>query len=306
MKQTCLFCGKEPDETYRVNEYGDVFCHDDCYENYYESHECSDTIHPYMDDYESIRRTYLEWLEDWENDVDLDPENHNLQYHVDAILDRIDEVYEAYFDYYFTEGDDGVFAREIYLYLLKFQDLQKEILLWRPHREVFFYLSLTLSIDEKMEDWRVFSKYLYQIEAIELYELLKDHVHPYDILAFYFETREELDRAIEMLEQTFHDDIYLYCDEASRCEGQCADIEVIDDVGYLDGWFFCDSCAQFYYPGFFPIEELQKEIELIDERIELEEPLKKYNWHFYIRKIKRSCRYHEIDYPEWINLDYHF
>ena len=72
--------------------------------------------------------------------------------------------------------------------------------------------------------------------------------------------------------------------------------------------FFCDSCERFYYPGYFSKEELQEERELeeIDERIELQEPLRKSNWHFYIRKIKRSCRYHEIDYPDWIHLDYHF
>ncbi|MFZ0445145.1 MAG: hypothetical protein WAM95_11075 [Bacillus sp. (in: firmicutes)] len=51
MKQSCLFCGKEVDEKYRVKEYVDVFCHDDCYNHYYESHECKDIINPYIDDY---------------------------------------------------------------------------------------------------------------------------------------------------------------------------------------------------------------------------------------------------------------
>jgi hypothetical protein len=306
MKQTCLFCGKVVDEKYRVNEYGDVFYNDDCYNHFYETHECKDILHPYIDDYESIRSNYLDWLENWEHDINVDPERNNLQYHADDILDKIDEVYEAYRDFLYTEGDDGVFAREIYSYLRKFQDLQQKILLWRPEREIFFYLSLELSVNENIADWEAFAKYLYQIEAIEIYELLKDHVHPYDTLAFYFETQEELDMVIEKLEQIFHDDIDIYYDKASRCEGECADIEVIDNVGYQNGWFFCDSCEQSYYPRFFAKEELQKEIQLIDELIELQKPLKKSNWHFYIRKMKRSCRYHEIDYPEWIDLDYHF
>lgn len=38
MKQTGLLCGKEVDEKYRMNDYGDVFCHDDCYNRYYETH----------------------------------------------------------------------------------------------------------------------------------------------------------------------------------------------------------------------------------------------------------------------------
>ena len=306
MNQTCLFCSKEVNEKYRVNECGDVFCHDDCYNPYYESHECHDKIHPYIDDYELIRSNYLDWLENWEIDINVDPECCNLQHHADDILDKIDEVYEAYGDYLYTEGDDGVFAREIYLYLLKFQDLQKEILRWRPQREVFFYLSLDLNIDENLEDWEAFSKYLFQIEANEIYGLLKEQVHPYDTLSFYFETKEELDRVIEKLERIFHDEIEIYSDEAHRCEGECGDIEVIDNVGYQDGWFFCDSCEQSYYPGYFSKKEIREEIQEIDERIELQEPLRKSNWHFYIRKIKRSCRYYDIDDPEWINLDYYF
>ena len=184
--------------------------------------------------------------------------------------------------------------------------MQKEILRWRPQREVFFYLSLDLNIDENLEDWEAFSKYLFQIEANEIYGLLKEQVHPYDTLSFYFETKEELDRVIEKLERIFHDEIEIYSDEAHRCEGECGDIEVIDNVGYQDGWFFCDSCEQSYYPGYFSKKEIREEIQEIDERIELQEPLRKSNWHFYIRKIKRSCRYYDIDDPEWINLDYYF
>ncbi|KAA9023927.1 hypothetical protein [Niallia endozanthoxylica] len=155
---------------------------------------------------------------------------------------------------------------------------------WRPQREVFCYLSLQFNIEEKVEDGEAFAKYLCQIEAIEIYELLKEHIHPYDTLAFYFETREELVRIIEKLEQTFHDEIDIYDDETYRCEGQCADIEAISNINYQDGWFFCNSCEKSYYLGFFSAEELQKEMGLIDERLELQEPLKKSNWHFYIRK----------------------
>ena len=81
-------------------------------------------------------------------------------------------------------------------------------------------MSLQLDIDEKLEDWKAFSKYLFQIEANEIYELLKDQVHPYDTLTFYFETKEELDTVIEKLEQIFHDEIDIYYDTACRCEGE--------------------------------------------------------------------------------------
>ena len=111
MKKTCLYCGKVTDENYRVNEYGDVFCDDDCYDRFYESHECNEQL--------------SNCLENWENDLNVDPEWNNLQHHADDIFDKINEVYEAYGDFLTTEEDDGVFAREIYLYLCKFQDFHK-------------------------------------------------------------------------------------------------------------------------------------------------------------------------------------
>ena len=108
-----------------MNECGDVFCHDDRYNPYYESHECHDKIHPYIDDYELIRSNYLDWLENWEIDINVDPECCNLQHHADDILDKIDEVYEAYGDYLYTEGDDGVFAREDLFILTKISGFAK-------------------------------------------------------------------------------------------------------------------------------------------------------------------------------------
>ena len=38
------------------------------------------------------------------------------------------------------KGVDGVFAREIYLYLLKFEELQKEIVQWRIPEQHLRYL----------------------------------------------------------------------------------------------------------------------------------------------------------------------
>lgn len=307
MKKKCTFCCKPINERYRINELGEVFCDDDCYDNYYETHEiiCEDWEHPYIDDYESIRSNYLDWLDNWESEVDLDPEWNNLQHQVDKVLDRIDEVFVAYRDYYQMEGDDGVFAREIYLYLLKFEELQKKILQWRPEREVYFYLSLELieyEFDKVIYDWTDLSKYLFQIDSIELYELLKNHVHPYDSLAFYFETEADLNLAVQKIEQTFHDDIDIYSDKAFRCEGECADIELgdISNLDLHDSWLFCDSCESFYYPGCYSIEELQNEIQRCDRKLEDYDKLSVSD--FYLRKIKRSCRYHDVEFPEWLDL----
>ncbi|WP_338452598.1 hypothetical protein R4Z09_12405 [Niallia oryzisoli] len=64
------------------------------------------------------------------------------------------------------------------------------------------------------------------------------------------------------LDQTFQDEVEIYYYKSYRCEGECADIEVIDDVKLedRDGWLFCDARESFYYPGFFSKEELNKEI----------------------------------------------
>ncbi|WP_338452577.1 hypothetical protein R4Z09_12280 [Niallia oryzisoli] len=303
MNNSCLYCHKEIGEWYRVNEQGDVFCHDDCYDNNYHTSnvEYTDWKHPYIDDYEAIRSTYLDWPENWENDLDVDPEINNLQYLLDTMIDKIDEVYAAYWDYYRAEGDDGVFAWEIYSYLLKFEKLQEKMLHWRPeNREVFFYLSVEICDDdmkEEIKDSYDFLTYLNLKDHPEIFDLLKDHVHPYDIIAYYFETEEELVEVVKKLEETFRKEMEIYYDKAYQCEGECADIEVIDNVTLIDtdGWFFCCSCESQFYPGFYSKEELEKEIQECNKILESRDRLG-YST-FYLRKIQRSCRYHHREYP---------
>lgn len=88
MKKICKHCLQEVDERYRRNQVGDVFCDDDCYDNYYEINdiECDDYSHPYIDDYEGIRSNYLDWLENWENDLNKLSHHENLQHEVDKML----------------------------------------------------------------------------------------------------------------------------------------------------------------------------------------------------------------------------
>ena len=121
----CIQCQREVDETYRVNEDGEYFCSDDCYE----AVPNDDDDHPYIDAYEDVRSNYIDWLLHWESDLEKDPKPLELAVEMNG---KIDEVFDAYWDFYRSQGDDGVFAHEIYMYLLKFEDLQKEILQWRP------------------------------------------------------------------------------------------------------------------------------------------------------------------------------
>lgn len=88
----CLHCQREVDERYRINTRGHVFCCDDCYENYMDEYVDDDheRYHPYINDYESIRSTYIDWFENWESDLSAISFEENIQYKVDEILDKIE------------------------------------------------------------------------------------------------------------------------------------------------------------------------------------------------------------------------
>lgn len=124
----CKYCHSQVKEHYRVNQRGDYFCNDDCYDEYIEHTEQppDDFSHPYIDDYELMRSNYLDWLEHWKSDL-AHYRGAKVALKKAKMLETIDEVFEEYWDYYISEGDDGVFAKEIYLYLLKFEDLKKKI-----------------------------------------------------------------------------------------------------------------------------------------------------------------------------------
>ncbi|WP_423409059.1 hypothetical protein AABM38_02955 [Heyndrickxia sp. MSNUG] len=124
----CKYCHSEVQAQYRVNQRGDFFCNDDCYDEYIDPTEQppDDFSHPYIDDYELMRSNYLDWLEHWESDL-VHYKGAKLALKKTEMLETMDEVFEEYWDYYISEGDDGVFAKEIYFYLLKFEDLKKKI-----------------------------------------------------------------------------------------------------------------------------------------------------------------------------------
>jgi hypothetical protein len=295
--KTCLSCDKKMTDRYRVNEFGDMFCDDDCYEKYYQENDsnCTDHFHPYIDDYEAMRRVYFDWSDHWEEEII--ERGKNIQWSVDDVLDLIDEAMEPYWDYYSKQGDDGVFAQEIYRYYTKFQHLQRKILKWRPERDVYYYMSFQLNHPLLENRWMLgeeFVAFLTSIQENEFANLLKDHVHPYDEMAFYFDTQEEAEKISRILDEKFGVDLdSIYIDKAYLCEGECYDIEPVDNINMdkLDGWFFCDSCES-YFPGFFAKEELLQEIKLYETQPTRNE--------FYTRKIKRSCRYHDLGLPDWV------
>ena len=309
LRRKCKHCQSIVGELYRMNGDGAVFCDDDCYDEYTSENEDAPDDHcqPYIDDYDAIRFEYLEFLK-FEEEI-MSPRNGQIfQYNVDEILDSIDSVQWEFFDYYHREGDDGVFAHEIYSYYLKLEKLKEKILRWKPEREVFFYLKIRFkrhAFPNVINNWFDFAELLQQIGLKKLYQSLKENVFREEEMAFYFFNDKKFNNVLKELRQYFNEDqIQLYMSEAYRCHG-CGEVKSVKARNTKrKGWFFCDSCAKPYDPGFFTKKELLNEIKLCDQDDDFLKRSELPNWHYYIRKIKRSCRYHHIDYPDWIELAY--
>ncbi|MRH41536.1 hypothetical protein GH741_02470 [Aquibacillus halophilus] len=119
----CKVCRKKPRIRRRVNNEGILFCSDDCYEEFEDSPD--DIDHPYINDYEAIRYEYIQWMNNYVDDLYMywlygAPKKESL-------LEQIDDLLGEFIDFYALEGQDGVFSAEIYNYLIDFEQLQKEI-----------------------------------------------------------------------------------------------------------------------------------------------------------------------------------
>ncbi|UCZ54947.1 hypothetical protein LGQ02_09455 [Bacillus shivajii] len=230
----CSYCDGKTNEMYKVNQLGKAFCGNDCYDEYMsECDEAPDDMnHPYIDDYELMRLNYIDWLENWEADL-LAVRGIQVILKADEMLDTIDEVFEEYSDYYRAEGDDGIFAHEIYLYMLKFKELQKKIIEWRPKRQP--PNQNVCAVCQSIFSVKVHSKSMKNDDAL-----------------------------------------------------------------------FCEKCKQAYYPGIFSEGELKREMEQYNNLKGLQAHSRKKDWPYFLRKIKRSCRYHDIPFPDWIDLNYEF
>jgi hypothetical protein len=138
-KNHCVHCVTTLDERYLVNEYENYFCSEECYEKHSEIHIQLDEDHPYYFDYSTIRRDYLDWLDNWEAALlNAIHSNRCPQWVADELVDDVDDYISGYDDYIAIEGDDGIFASEIYDYTQKLEELQKLILQWRPVREIYY------------------------------------------------------------------------------------------------------------------------------------------------------------------------
>lgn len=126
----CKVCRKKPRLYRRVNTEGILFCSDTCYDHYGE-HPIDDIEHPYIDDYEEIRGTYIRWMEQYENWL--------YGYWLygtpskQKVLEDLEEYLWGFMDFRGLEGQDGVLSFEIYQYLIEFDELYDLILKWEPN-----------------------------------------------------------------------------------------------------------------------------------------------------------------------------
>lgn len=301
----CKQCTKVVDEKYIVNLNGDFFCSEDCMESsndFYPSH-------PYEDQYLSIRTTYIELLENWEEKL-ASAESY-LEDKVDSFYEEIDEVVEAYSDFINTEGDDGVFANEIYQYTLKLKALQKKIFAWRPARETYYWISSELGLygSDDIKDKGLFDKITTALYmdgyGDDLLEIVKNYAHPYhwgcNLVLKSYEDALEVYEVTKPYFDKYEQDLNLI--ESHRCEAGCGDIvSKSDDNLFINGWFYCYTHSESGDYGIYSEIELTKEINSIAENSSDRQTIidDKADWCYpFKEKIKRSCRTYQIEIPDW-------
>jgi hypothetical protein len=121
-------------------------------------------------------------------------------------------------------------------------------------------------------------------------------------MTFSFETQGILVKVLQELHSAFNENIiHTHVKKSVICDG-CGDILVRGNLKKEIGTFFCKSCKRNYHPGVFKEKALLCEIQLCDQDHDLWKKSTNPYWKYYIKKIKRSCRYHHVDFPEWIGL----
>jgi hypothetical protein len=159
---------------------------------------------------------------------------------------------------------------------------------------------------EVIDAWIKFACLFQQMGLQRLYHMLKGNMYPDEEMTFYFYGNGDLNKVMKGLQKHFKEGlIHLHVSEGYPCDG-CGDVKSAATVNTkkMNRWFFCESCAVKYFPGFFSEKELLKEIQLCDKEENLWKRANLPYWYYYIHKIKRSCRFHQMEYPDWIELGY--
>ncbi|GKW45883.1 hypothetical protein [Planococcus sp. NCCP-2050] len=130
----CKVCRKKPKLERRMNCEGIVFCSDECYDLFDDSP--NDFKHPYIEDYEAARRIYGDWAAHYEEDLYTNYWRSGSLKKEEMIQD-IQESTDLFDTFYALAGSDGVFSKEIYHYLLAFEELQETITSWEMNTRIY-------------------------------------------------------------------------------------------------------------------------------------------------------------------------
>lgn len=141
----CKVCRKKPRIDRRVDSLRNVFCSEDCFEKFVEGPDHFD--HPYIDEYESMRRIYEKWMMNYE--VALYKSIFFRYPKKTDLIEGLDETLDPHWDYYRLEGQDGIFSSEIYHYMQQLVKLQETIRNWKPDNRKYEKRLKTLHVKQK-------------------------------------------------------------------------------------------------------------------------------------------------------------
>lgn len=137
MSPICRNCNKETLNDYLINQLGDIFCNEECHEQFADKTNLLDDDHPYYNEYYRAREVYLYWL-NWERELE---KSSSPSWDVNVMIEQMDEAIASFRDFIYSEGDDGPYAWEIYQYTRKLRAIQLQIIDWFPkNRNEHYYL----------------------------------------------------------------------------------------------------------------------------------------------------------------------
>lgn len=302
----CKECGVEVFEDYIINQHGTHFCSEACLEKWEEETEVgfeySDENHPYHFDYKTIRGDFLYWNASWKSQLQKGGNEYSQQA-VNQLLEDFDEILGNYGDYVRSEGDDGAFAQEIYLYTVKFRELQNDILAWRPERYAYFGIedsSFNDSIEVVERIWAQI--YLNSDEAG--FRMIQDHAHRYHAYfdVVFSKDEHDMDETLNEFQQVLAPiKVEVSAYHAALCDGGCGDHMDLNGGYWDDGWLVCDSCKENKCLGGFSKADLVSDLVYYEENPdELARMLGTFDFHeHYKSAIRRACKEHDVDVPDW-------
>lgn len=319
--QKCIKCEKQVKFDYIMDEFGYTFCNENCLQKYMDKNPTKYQLplHPYISEYEHVRSEYIYFMNNWMDRLVL---ADDTLWEMDRLITAIDALLSEYFSFYISDGDDGVFHREIMTYLKKLRKLQADIVNWRPKKRKKLYQVELLFTEEGNYQQPREGKYDYpERDYIICYNHLETYIdnilkEKFSMLTatmyygkvefdsftlmensihFVYEDKEDAKELVEACKNFFNEkDVEIILNPAYLCDCGCDVYRTEDYMVIIDDWFFDYSCEERNLPKTYSKTELEK---IVSSDID-DLPMPIYNEPF-VMKVRRACIYHDISYPPW-------